>query len=82
MIKVSENTTLKLNKECDIIPSNACVTSEGFKSAQVTYRISKNGIPVVNGNADLCDKMAKSTDEVKGMLEMFSLPTACPIEKV
>ncbi|XP_063703231.1 uncharacterized protein LOC134832928 [Culicoides brevitarsis] len=81
VVKVSENTTLKLTKECDVIPSNACVKSEGFKTAQATYRISKNGIPVMNGKADLCGEMAKSGDDVKGMLEMFGLPTACPIEK-
>lgn len=82
VLSVSENTTLKLTKDCDIIPSNACVTSNGFKTAQVTYRISKNGVPVMTGNADLCEQMKKSSEDVKGVLEMFGLPTACPIEKV
>uniref|UniRef100_A0A336M0G5 CSON009495 protein n=1 Tax=Culicoides sonorensis TaxID=179676 RepID=A0A336M0G5_CULSO len=81
VIKISENATLKLNKDCEVVPNNACVDSEAFKTAQVTFSISKNNIPVLNGNRDLCKTIEKANDEIKSILDMFGVPKKCPYAK-
>jgi hypothetical protein len=43
VIKLSENATAKLTKECEIIPVG-CAETEGFKSANVHYEIFKNNL--------------------------------------
>lgn len=43
MIKLQDNSTAKLTKDCEIIPT-ACAETEGFKTAMLHYEIYKNNL--------------------------------------
>lgn len=81
VIKVQENSTIEMTSDCQVIP-NACGETTGFKSAQVTYQVWKNNLPVLRSEIDACDAVTKVNSEIKTMLKLFGLPTKCPVEKV
>lgn len=81
VIKISQNSTAKLTKKCEVIP-DTCIESKGFKTATVKYKIFKNNIPIMQGGPeDLCKQMQGSGTQIKGVLDMFGLPTSCPVEE-
>lgn len=43
VIKMTENTTAKLTKDCEIIPAG-CAETDGFKTAMVHYEVYKNNL--------------------------------------
>ena len=43
VIKLQDNSTAKLTKDCEIIPT-ACAETEGFKTAMLHYEIFKNNL--------------------------------------
>lgn len=45
------------------------------------YTIYKNGLSIMTGAPDLCSEIENHKD-AKVPLEMFGLPTECPIPKV
>jgi hypothetical protein len=81
VIKLAEDAKIKLTDKCMAIPSG-CVTSKGFATAAGKFTAKKNGLPVASGSTDLCKEMDKSDADVRAILEMFGLPTACPVEGV
>lgn len=80
-MQISQNSTIKLNKNCEIIPKT-CAETKGFTTAIVTYRVTKNTIPIYSGTEDMCAKMKSSGGDVKELLKVFQLPDHCPVEKV
>jgi hypothetical protein len=81
IIKIAENTTIKLTKDCVAIPSG-CVETKGFQTAAGKFTATKNGLPVASGATDLCKEMDKSDAEVRAILQMFGIPETCPVEAV
>ncbi|KAG5674891.1 hypothetical protein PVAND_004836 [Polypedilum vanderplanki] len=80
VIKISENMTAKLTKDCEIIPIG-CAETDGFKTAMVHYEIFKNNLPVLRGDMDACAQVEKAKPEIKEIIKMFGLPDKCPIDK-
>lgn len=81
VITVSENTTLVLSKDCEIIP-NSCGITKGFKTALIKYQVWKNNMPVLRGEMDGCEAATKSNAEMKTLLKILGLPGSCPVESV
>lgn len=81
VIKIQSNSTAKLTKDCEIIPT-ACAETSGFKSAMVHYEVFKNGLPVLRGDLDACEQLEKVKPEVKNLIKIFGLPEKCPVEAV
>jgi len=81
IIKVQENSTVKLTKDCEVIP-NACAETAGFKTATVHYLIYKNNLPILRSKIDACEQATKLNKDIKAMIKMFGLPDKCPVEKV
>lgn len=80
VIKIATNSTVKLTPQCEMIP-NSCIETKGFKTAQVKYKLFKNNIPMLQGGPeDLCKQMEGSGGQIKGILEMFGMPTKCPVD--
>lgn len=72
---------MKLTKNCEIVPKT-CIETNGFKTAKVTYKIFKNNIQMLQGGPeDLCKQMQGSGAQIKAMLDMFGMPTSCPVDK-
>ncbi|CAG9799106.1 unnamed protein product [Chironomus riparius] len=80
VIKLQDNSTAKLTKDCEIVPT-VCAETEGFKTAMLHYEIYKNNLIVLRGDIDACAELKKLKPEVKEMIKLFGLPDKCPIEK-
>lgn len=50
--------------------------------AQVKYAISKNGMPVMRGDPDICDTKNSANAENVKMLALLGFPTECPLPAV
>lgn len=81
VIKVHENSTITLDNNCQIIP-NSCAETSGFKTAKIRYLISKNNLPILKNEIDACEKLSKVNNDIRAMLQLFGLPTKCPVEEV
>lgn len=81
IMKVQENSTIIMTKDCEVIP-NACAETVGFKEATVHYTIWKNNLPILRGDIDACEMANKLTSDIKAILKLFGLPSKCPVEKV
>lgn len=44
--------------------------------------ITKNGLPVMNGEPDVCQALDKGNEEEVGKLALIGFPTHCPIPEV
>jgi hypothetical protein len=64
------------------VSPNGCVGSKGFKTAKVKYTVSKNGLPLLNGNIDACKEIDNTGEEARGILQMFGIPDKCPVKAV
>jgi hypothetical protein len=81
VVAIQTNGTLAITKKCLVTP-HGCAESKGFKTSKVSYVVSKNGLPLLNGKIDSCAEMDNMREEVKAVLELFNLPTKCPIAAV
>lgn len=81
VVTIDSNFTTSINKKCEV-STNGCLTSLGFTAAKIKYTVSKNGIPVMNGEPDICAELSKENQEAIGKLELIGFPTHCPIDEV
>ncbi|CAO1339204.1 unnamed protein product [Diamesa hyperborea] len=82
VIIVSENATLKLNKDCELIP-NACVEiTKDFTSANTKFTVWKNGLVILKGDVDTCEKMSNMNPAAKAIISVFGAPDHCPMQKM
>lgn len=81
VVTLNSNTTVKLNKKCQIVP-NTCIKTKGFTSANVKYMLFKNNMMLAQGEADVCNAVKKIPAEFQGALVIFGLPDQCPVESV
>lgn len=81
VITIDTNFTTSINKKCEV-SNTGCLTSLGFTAAKVKYTVSKNGIPVMNGEPDVCAELNKENREAVAKLELIGFPTHCPIPEV
>uniref|UniRef100_A0A1B0DQF2 Uncharacterized protein n=1 Tax=Phlebotomus papatasi TaxID=29031 RepID=A0A1B0DQF2_PHLPP len=79
IIKVDNNFTVDLTKNCEVI-ANGCIHTVGFQKAYMRATIRKNGMVMHRMEADLCDTMSKASEEAKNYLRLFGLPDRCPVE--
>ncbi|CRL01429.1 CLUMA_CG014261, isoform A [Clunio marinus] len=79
VIKIQENSTIKITKDCQIVP-NSCAETAGFKTALVKYQVSRNNIPILKNQLDACEMVTKVTADMRNMMTLFGLPNKCPIE--
>lgn len=81
VITISPNSTVELTKNCEVVPSS-CIETKGFNKATVTYKILKNGMPIIQGGPeDLCKQMKGSGGQIQGILDMFHMPKECPVKE-
>ncbi|XP_055295197.1 uncharacterized protein LOC129564970 [Sitodiplosis mosellana] len=78
VLMVDQNLTATLSKDC-FLTTIGCISSKGFKEAKVNYTVSKNGNVLLSGNPDLCSALDHKTKEQKEKLEMFGIPSDCPV---
>lgn len=81
VIIMNPNTTIKLNKDCEIIPIT-CIKTKGFQKAMIKYKLFKNNIPMAEGSKDMCQMAKEATPELGSVISMFGLPSKCPVEAV
>ncbi|CAG9811926.1 unnamed protein product [Chironomus riparius] len=81
VIKIMENSTAKLTKDCFIIPS-ACGRTNGFNTAMVHVEVFKNNLSIHKSDFDGCKNLEDAQPEFKEMIKMFGLPEHCPVSKV
>ncbi|XP_058822487.1 uncharacterized protein LOC131684031 [Topomyia yanbarensis] len=81
VITIDPKSTATLTKDCKVT-SKSTVKTIGFKSADMTVTVSKNGIPVVNEKLDLCASMedSKNNKDAAEIMTMFGVPDKCPVE--
>jgi hypothetical protein len=48
----------------------------------VRFQIWKNNLPVMRSEIDACEAATKMIADIKTVLQLFGLPTKCPVEKV
>jgi hypothetical protein len=65
-----------------LITPYGCADVKAFKTSEVTYTVSKNGLPLLNGKIDTCKEMDNMREEVKSVFDLFNIPTKCPIPAV
>ncbi|KAG5681011.1 hypothetical protein PVAND_010478 [Polypedilum vanderplanki] len=81
VVKIQENSTAKLTRDCEIIPT-ACGQTTGFNTAKVHYEVFKNNLSIDKGDFDGCKKLEEANPEYKEMIKLFGLPTNCPVGKI
>ncbi|XP_055592252.1 uncharacterized protein LOC129748806 [Uranotaenia lowii] len=76
-----ENGTAVLTKKCEI-KMRGCVEMKAFKQATVKYAIKKDGVKVMEGSEDLCERMenARSHPTIGPMMKTLNLPEKCPVQ--
>lgn len=53
-----------------------------FRHKKVKYTVSKNGMPVMHGDPDICNQSGKANAEAVKQLALVGFPTHCPIAAV
>ncbi|XP_013100895.1 uncharacterized protein LOC106082737 [Stomoxys calcitrans] len=80
VITIDPESTLKLNKKCELIPTG-CIVNKGFKTAVSKFKATKDGIVVKEGKMDWCTMAKQVPEEVKSYAKVFGAPTSCPVEE-
>ncbi|XP_062551988.1 uncharacterized protein LOC134217232 [Armigeres subalbatus] len=80
VITIDPDSVVTLTEDCKV-QSKSTVSTTGFKDAEMTVTLSKNGIPVMQENMDLCSLMddSKSNSEAAEIMTMFGVPDECPV---
>ncbi|XP_019559821.3 uncharacterized protein LOC109428206 [Aedes albopictus] len=80
VITIDPKSTVTLTEDCKV-KSKSTVTTTGFKDAEMTVKLSKNGIPVMQEKMDLCNLMedSKNNKEAAEIMTMFGVPDECPV---
>lgn len=81
MISIEPNSTVKLTKDCEIIPT-ACGHIKSFKTAIIHYEVYKNNLPVLRGDINGCEELEKVKPEIKSMLSIYGIPDKCPMNEM
>ncbi|XP_038111935.1 uncharacterized protein LOC6031731 [Culex quinquefasciatus] len=81
VVTIDPKSTASLTEDCKV-NSKSTVKTSGFKTADMTVTISKNGLPVVNEQIDLCASMedSKNNKDAAEIMTMFGVPDHCPVE--
>ncbi|XP_075149904.1 sporozoite-associated mosquito saliva protein 1-like [Haematobia irritans] len=80
VITIDEDFSVKLNKNCEIVPKG-CIHSKAFTTAVSTYKVVKDGIPLAEGQMDLCSMADSIPDEAYQYIKMFGAPASCPVKE-
>uniref|UniRef100_T1DF68 Putative 16.8 kDa salivary secreted protein n=1 Tax=Psorophora albipes TaxID=869069 RepID=T1DF68_9DIPT len=76
-----ENFTAVLTKNCEV-KSRGCVTFKSFRTATAKYKVKKDGVVLMNGQIDLCERLAAGSRDqnLAPLIRTFGLPTSCPVQ--
>ncbi|XP_065073864.1 uncharacterized protein LOC135697931 [Ochlerotatus camptorhynchus] len=80
VISIDPQSVVTLTEDCKV-NSKSTVTTTGFKDAEMTVKVSKNGIPVVKEKMNLCTMMedSKGNKDAAEIMTMFGVPDECPV---
>jgi hypothetical protein len=81
VVRVFDNTTAALSTKCLITPGG-CVYTKGFKTAQLKFTLTKNGLPMMVGTKDACQIMESAGPQVKEIFTKYGIPYKCPVPEV
>uniref|UniRef100_U5ENN0 Putative 16.8 kDa salivary secreted protein n=1 Tax=Corethrella appendiculata TaxID=1370023 RepID=U5ENN0_9DIPT len=82
VITLQPNSTAVITKDCKI-KTRGCGFTKGFQSAVGEATVFKDGFLMLRRTFDVCDEMRKANvnSEIKPLMELFNVPSKCPVEE-
>uniref|UniRef100_A0A182P0I7 Uncharacterized protein n=1 Tax=Anopheles epiroticus TaxID=199890 RepID=A0A182P0I7_9DIPT len=80
IVTIDPKSTVTLMEDCTVM-SKATARTVGFKTAEMEVTITKNGLPVLKENVDICANLEEASDnkEAAEIITMFGVPDHCPV---
>ncbi|KAK7590607.1 hypothetical protein V9T40_002220 [Parthenolecanium corni] len=79
VVQLSDDFQPTLNDDCSVTLWGCTTVKHAFKSAQMTYEISRNGV-LYSGTKNACDALEGAHGEVLAIMDSVGAPRTCPIK--